>query len=75
MKKNMYYFNRLRIQKTIVIADTTKLAIKGAFLRPFPEFMDIKSIENIVCTPEDKTDNILHSCLSSNISLILITKN
>lgn len=75
MKRNIYSFNRLSIKKTIVIADTTMLAIKGVFLKPFPKNMDIKSIEKIVCTPEDKTDNILQSCLCSNISLILLTKN
>ena len=75
MKKNISYFNRLSVKKTIVIADTTMLAIKGVFLKPFPKFIDVNSLEDIVCEPEDKTDNILHSCLSSDISLILITNN
>lgn len=75
MKKNTYSFNRLCLKKSLVVTDTTMLAIKGVFLRPFPKLFDLKSLERIVCVPEDKTDHILHSCLSSDVALILITKN
>jgi hypothetical protein len=75
MNKNIFYYNPLSDKKSFVIADTTMLAVKGAYLKPFPKFIDIDTMEQIVCEPRDRTDYILQSCLSSNIALILITTN
>ena len=75
MKKDIFYFNPLSLKKSLVIADTTMLAMRGASLKPFPKFIDTDTMEQIVWEPGDKTDNILQSCLSHNVALILITNN
>jgi hypothetical protein len=75
MKKDTFYFNPINLKKSLVIADTTKLAMRGAFLKPFPKFIDSDTIEQIVWEPGDKTDNILQACLRNGVALILITNN
>lgn len=75
MKKDIYYFNPVSVNNSLVIVDTTMLIKKGSSLKPFPKSIDTGTMEQIVCEPGDRTDNILHSCLSSNVALILITNN
>jgi hypothetical protein len=75
MKKDIYYFNPISVKKSLVIADTTKLATRGVFLKPLPKFYKHFKIDQIFFGPGDRTGNILKSCLRSNIALILVTNN
>ncbi len=75
MKKNIYYFNRLIVRKSIIISESSTLGNKGVFLKPFPMFTDGDIIRQMVCEPWDRTGNRLKSCIRSGVSLILVTGN